>query len=84
MELERRHSLFKNTSDTKVSFLPEISSFAKEEEEEQEDGSKYMKFSPGQTTVTLISPDKKSKMRIKNVSVPITTNALRFQELQHI
>ena len=40
-----------------------------------------MKFSPGQTTVELISPDKIGKLRIKNVAVPIASNALRFQEL---
>ena len=75
-----RHSFLEPRS-RHTSFLPDLPINSYVEEQDKNDAAKFMKFSPGQTTCELISPDRKGKMRIKHVSVPITTNSLRFQEL---
>ena len=51
---------------------------------DEREASKHVIFSPAGTTVDFISPNKQGMMRIRNVHVPISTNALRFMELRHI
>ena len=47
------------------------------------EAKKHVRFSDN-GNVELISPNKKGVFKIKNVKVPISTSALRFEELSHI
>ena len=55
----------------------------KEQNEQNREAKKHVRFVDN-GNVELISPNKQGIFRIKNCKVPISTSALRFEELQHI
>lgn len=55
-----------------------------DEDEVQEEANKYIKYAIDGKSVELSGPTQRGVLRIRNPKVPISSNALRFQELMHI
>lgn len=65
--------------------LPQIDESDNDEENKiLEEANKFIRKTGDGKTIELVSPNQKGFLRIRNSKIPITSDALRFQELQHI
>lgn len=63
--------------------LPQIEE-DEEDEANKDEAQKCVRVANDGKTIELISPQQKTVLKIRNAKIPITSNALRYQELKHI
>ena len=78
---ERESNLDHIIHEVPTPLLPKI---AEHDYDEAEEGNRFINKLADGNTIELTSPNSKTIMRIRNSKIPIVSDNLRFQELQHI